>query len=384
MIKKGKILCMVPLSPPIQGPSVASEAIINHLKTHYEIIAIPLQKEKLISSKFFFKQFFNVLSIGIRLKFHKKDYDSVYIVISSTFWGNLRDMFLLIMLGNRLRRKVVLHLHGANIDNLLNKSSFWIKMLNKKLLSNINTAIVLGETFENIFDGYIPRANVKIVKNFFNSYLLINEERLHEKFHSIEKVNILFLSNLIKEKGYELMLDAFLSLPDDISNKAELHFGGTLCSSSQDNEIFLNKIKSRDNIFYHGLVTGEKKRELLWKAHIFCLPTFFKIEGQPISILEAYASGCIVLTTSNGGINDIFVNNANGLTLDVDINSKDSLLKERMMKELGEKLKIVITDICRFEHIAYFNCEEARHKYAEALYCKNMEKILTGKVLKGE
>ena len=57
---------------------------------------------------------------------------------------------------------------------------------------------------------------------------------------------------------------------------------------------------------------GKSKEELLAQAHVFCLPTYYSYEGQPISILEAYASGCAVLTTDHSGIFDIFTPGMNG------------------------------------------------------------------------
>ena len=80
------------------------------------------------------------------------------------------------------------------------------------------------------------------------------------------------------------------------------------------------RTKSRKDLisFTMDQVEGEEKRNLLKQSHIFCLPTFHKFEGQPISILEAYASGCIVLTTANGGINEIFKNGTNGFLVNMD------------------------------------------------------------------
>ena len=51
--------------------------------------------------------------------------------------------------------------------------------------------------------------------------------------------------------------------------------------------------------------------DLFARAHLLCLPTRFS-EGQPIAIIEAYASGCVVLTTDHPGINDIFQDRVNG------------------------------------------------------------------------
>ena len=39
------------------------------------------------------------------------------------------------------------------------------------------------------------------------------------------------------------------------------------------------------------------------------------LEGQPISILEAYASGCAVITTGQPGIRDVFTDGVNGFEI---------------------------------------------------------------------
>ena len=89
---------------------------------------------------------------------------------------------------------------------------------------------------------------------------------------------------------------------------------------------FTNKLKNNKNVKYHGVVSGIEKKNLLNNAHIFCLPSYYYIpEGQPVSILEAYASGCVVLTTNHGGIKDIFQTEVNGF--EIEKRSSDSIMK---------------------------------------------------------
>ena len=176
----------------------------------------------------------------------------------------------------------------------------------------------------------------------------MSENNIAHKFNSPEKINILFLSNLVREKGYEVVLDAFLSLPQAISTRAELHFAGKFYSTRERNT-FAFKIKDRSNIFYHGPLNGEKKRNLLQQSHVFCLPTFTKFEGQPISILEAYASGCIVLTTANGGINEIFTNGTNGFLVKMD----------RPKESLKDRLEMLLPEVGKYAQIGLFNRREA-------------------------
>ena len=112
---------------------------------------------------------------------------------------------------------------------------------------------------------------------------------------------------------------------------------------------------------------------------MFCLPTWLKFEGQPISIIEAYASGCIVVTTANGGINDIFNDNVNGVLLHVNFNANNDRIQEELRKKLGNKLQYILTNIDANKDIALSNRREAESQYTENLFCKNIEKILIGK-----
>ena len=89
-------------------------------------------------------------------------------------------------------------------------------------------------------------------------------------------------------------------------------------------------------------MTGEKKRRLFAEAHVFCLPTYYSYyEGQPISILEAYASGCVVITTDHGGICDIFKDKINGFRVE-----KRSCLSIKKGKNRGNSkaARRIITD----------------------------------------
>lgn len=368
MGNKKTILCIVPLPPPITGAATASQTVVRYFKRYHYVTVMQYQRGDLVDGKFSTRQFLRVIFLGVKLMFLKLDFDSIYLVISSTFWGNLRDLFWLAMMGERLSKKTVLHLHGSNLDRYLIQSSLPVKALNRRLLGRVKKAIVLGETFQNIFSGYISGDKVRIAKNYFDSTLLISEKSLQKKIDASQRVCILFLSNLVVRKGYRILLEAFMGLPKTVRDRAELRFAGELPVSEKPRE-FLDMIKIEKNIFYHGVVLGDEKRELLWHSHVFCLPTSYQYEGQPISILEAYASGCVVLTTNHGGIKDIFINGQNGYFID------DSTTGVNI-EDLREKLTLSILNFDKTKHIALFNRREAEEKYSEELYCRSIEGIL--------
>ena len=117
-----------------------------------------------------------------------------------------------------------------------------------------------------------------------------------------------------KSKGYEYLLNEIEKMPQSLTRSFYFNFAGSF-RNKKEKEIFEKKINSFNNITYHGFVNENEKYKLYKKAHIFCLPTQL-MEGQPISILEAYASGCFIITTNKPGIMDIFENGENGYLIE--------------------------------------------------------------------
>jgi glycosyltransferase involved in cell wall biosynthesis len=117
-------------------------------------------------------------------------------------------------------------------------------------------------------------------------------------------LQLLFLSNLIPSKGIFDFLDALKLL----ENVFQLDFQASIAGAC-DGETFKQldaylKVLGK-KVEYLGVIQGERKIQALRNAHIFCLPTYYEVEGQPITILEAMASGCAVVTTEHAGIPDI-------------------------------------------------------------------------------
>ena len=77
-----------------------------------------------------------------------------------------------------------------------------------------------------------------------------------------------------------------------------------------------SKIKKLKHTSYIGIVDGQEKKELLDWGNIFVLPTYYKMEGQPISILEAMATKNVIITTQHAGIPDLIEENNNGFFID--------------------------------------------------------------------
>ncbi|WP_416876485.1 glycosyltransferase, partial [Kitasatospora sp. SC0581] len=142
------------------------------------------------------------------------------------------------------------------------------------------------------------------------------------------------------------------------------HFAGKFFSK-KEYIFFLKYIKENNlnNVKYYGVVDGNQKKALFVKSDIFILPTYYHIEGQPISLIEAMANGLTVITTNHAGIPDI-VSEKNGFIIE----PKNEKAIEKVLLELSG-------DIKQLKDIALFNRKYVNSKFKEIDYIKRLEKI---------
>jgi glycosyltransferase involved in cell wall biosynthesis len=107
--------------------------------------------------------------------------------------------------------------------------------------------------------------------------------------------------------------------------------------------------------------------QLLADAHILCLPTYY-YEGQPIAILEAYATGCVVITTNHGGIPDIFEPGRNGF-----------YVEKRSAKSIADIIETLLVQNGQLEQIAIRNNAIARNLYNKSRCLASLISIIEQK-----
>ena len=165
-------------------------------------------------------------------------------------------------------------------------------------------------------------------------------------------------------KGYLELFEAFELLSNEEKSKLNITFAGEF--NSMDSQLFfLNKINKYKNLKFLGVVDGIEKINLFNNADIFCLPTYYAFEGQPISIIEAYASGCAVITTNHSGIKDIFTPGVNGL--EVEICNSNSL---------AEAIRYFINNPQMIKKYQMNNFTEATLKYTEIIHFNKLISII--------
>ena len=122
-----------------------------------------------------------------------------------------------------------------------------------------------------------------------------------------DPLKLLYLSNMIRSKGYLDVLEAAGQLHVQ-GVQVSLVFAGRW-NSEHDRIQFADRVRALglDSVVtHHGALQAREAVDALHRdADVFLLPTYYSEEAQPISIIEALSAGTPVVVTRHAGIRDM-------------------------------------------------------------------------------
>ena len=123
-------------------------------------------------------------------------------------------------------------------------------------------------------------------------------------------VHFLYAGKYNRSKGVPWLLKSLMKIED---HDWHLHMAGSGRGQEYHHCIDLAEKLGR-RVTNHGYVSHRRLSELMKKAHVQVLPSFF--EGLPLVLFEGLASGCRIITTELSGFKEIF-GKANKETIDL-------------------------------------------------------------------
>ena len=366
-MSKKKICFIAQFPPPMHGLSKAVETLYNSsLSEEFEFKKIDITNNKKIIK--------NLAEI------RKYKADLFYFTISQTRGGNFRDLVIFKLLSMQ-KKRCLIHLHGGYYRKLVeNDMPDWQKKMNYKAISKLDGAIVLSESLKSIFQGMIADSKIFVVPNCVDDEFLMSYEEFQEKLKKLEHkeiLHVLYLSNFIKTKGYPEVLEMAKIEKERVESGGQkrLHFdfAGKFFEKTEK-QFFQNYIKENqleNYITYHGIVSGQQKKDLILQSDIFILLTRYPNEGQPISILEAMGNGMVIVTTDHAGIPDIVKNGVNGIVINA---------KEISGALVCSKIYEGINLNNNFNKIIKNNRESIVDNYLESRYINRMRAVVNIKI----
>ena len=158
-----------------------------------------------------------------------------------------------------------------------------------------------------------------------------------EKF-SIDVPVITYAGRLEEEKGLEKLISAYKRIKEEIPSVLMITGDGELRES-------LSEIKE-DGIYFLGQLGFYELTSLLGESEIFCLPIDYP-ERVSSGVFEAASAGAFVITTENGGAEEL-----------IDSEAKGIILSENTEETIAAALKKALTDE-KYRKSAVKKCQKA-------------------------
>lgn len=365
-MKKTKLLCILHYSPPAHGASKVGDFIKSSekLKDEFDCKFIKIKSSDTLEDigKMNFRKIYLLLELFFNILFTIFIFrpEKIYFTASTKGFAFYRDVLLSgIWKFYKLfvSCEVFYHYHTKGVKEFV-KNPRNLK-LTKYFLKDINL-VLLSPMLEADFEDVKTYKKVLFLPNGVeNTY----DENSFENYISkkdFAKINILYLSNMIKSKGYYEVL----KLANNNKNQ-NIHFdfaGGW--QNKEDEKEFFDFIKINhleDIVTFHGFVNGCEKKELFENSQLFIFPTRYGNEAFPLSILEAFSYGLPTLSTDEGSIpfiidekSGVIVNNLNNL----------NIAFNEMLKKY---INIEISRHCRNRYLENFSLEQFEENLLEVL-----------------
>lgn len=297
-----KILLLGPPPSTKGGVTIWVKIVLDYLQSHpqeeVEIVhlsisrsvslthLLPAYKRLYYSIKDYTKGLKNLV------KFLRKDqFDKVHI-LSSLGTGIIRD-WLYVKVARYYQAKPIVHYHCGTLSTHL-ASNGWMKNRLVSTLRNSYKSIVLDEgSYKALVAAGFK--NVLKIGNSFNREI----ESWETKDIKRKENEILFVGHNVREKGIFELIEAIAPIEGVTLNI----YGPQEENVQQEINKWLELNPFKGKVVFYGLKSSSEIYKAMRQAGVFVLPTY--TEGFPYVIVEAMASGCPIITTPVGAIEEM-------------------------------------------------------------------------------
>jgi glycosyltransferase involved in cell wall biosynthesis len=268
-------------------------------------------------------------------------------------------------------KNVILHWHAAGLAKWLETSvQIRTRAMTYRLFRPVDLSIVLSRY--NIADAEkLLSRKVRIVSNgapdpcpdFAHSILPRRRARFAARARlsagenpgtpettlaggDPETVRVLFLAHCTREKGLFDAMEGVVRANRELAARhapvrMKLSVAGNFVNGAEKLEFnrVLENPEFAGAVDYLGFVSGAEKSRVLREADLFCFPTRYYGENQPVNLIEAMAFGLPIVTTRWRSLPEMLPANYIGI---ISVQSPDEVaaaLLDLLMRETGENLR---------------------------------------------
>ncbi|WP_159405083.1 glycosyltransferase family 4 protein [Gordonia sp. YY1] len=208
----------------------------------------------------------------------------------------------------RMYRVPIIHyVHTTGFSKLASRGHAW-KQLVRAVLSSADTVVTLGPSLADDIAQWVKPAQMCFIQNI-----------PHMAPSSISPANqggpIIFLSNLIREKGADTFVQAASILAAKVDHQFVIAGGEPDDEFSKELRALVDALSLGSRVRFLGHLDSNSKWQLLRDCAMLVFPSRYPFEAQPLTLVEARHVGVPTVATDVGGIRDL-VDESGWLTLD--------------------------------------------------------------------
>ena len=328
---KPSILFILHLPPPVHGAAMMgqyihdSKVINERFDCHY--INLTTAKSLQDIGKGGVKKLWRFFCLLLRIvkELVRVKPQLVYVTPNSHGGAFYKD-FVVVQLIKLMGYRVIVHYHNKGVAT---RQDRWLDDKLYRLFFKNLKVILLAEALYGDVEKYVKREDVFVCPNGIPESL--KGEPKSERNNVIPQ--LLFLSNLLVDKGVLVLLDA-LKILKEKGFSFVCHFVGGE-TAEIDAARFAEEVKTRgldQMALYLGKRYGEEKNEEYGNADVFVFPTYYYNECFPLVLLEAMEHAVPCISTREGGVSAIIDDGVNGF-----------MVEKRDANVLADRIEFLLT-----------------------------------------
>ena len=296
-MKRTRLVVIGPVPPPRHGVTISTALVLSNplLRERFDVIHLDTSDRRgreNIGAWDFANVRGGLAALARLVSLLRRGRGIVYLPISQSAPGFLRDSLFILAAGMRRGWRVAVHLRGSELHDFYSAASrplrFWIRLT----VARVDSLAVMGESVRHAVRDLVPPSRIAVVPNGTSDPGPSRGPR--------NVSTVLFLSNLLRRKGVREAVEAALIVVDRHPS-AQFIFAGDWEDDGLERELRLRAQPAGDRIRFVGSVDDDEKRDLLLSSGMLLFPPV-RPEGHPRVVIEGLAAGLPLITTDRGTI----------------------------------------------------------------------------------
>jgi glycosyltransferase involved in cell wall biosynthesis len=277
----------------------------------------------------------------LSLMFEGRDYDVFHIHACSN--RGFYPAVVGIIIGKLLKKRILLTYHGGDAAVFFEKRIRFVK----RFLLKTDTNIVLSGFLAEVFDQYdIPFTVLPNIMEYSPQSF---------KLRSIIQPHFISIRSLMPNYNIGCILKAFQIVKESLPEATLTILGDGKSREELEQYVFDNAI---EDVLFTGRVSNSDIPAFLSQADVMVSSP--KIDNMPVSVLEGFSSGLLVISSNVGGVPYMVSDGETGLLFD---NDNYEMLAEKMLFACSHTELVQEMIINAYKSLGKYRWQSIRTKY---------------------